>query len=639
MEILYAGGATPDTGSSGGSGGGGATVTAINKTGTTITAGSKVWLNENVQTANTSYQLPSSGTNMGCVICRTGTYGYSPYSTYSLTDTTATPQVSMTAQYWDRLRYADNGAMFLMRDSNCWRIDEQAQYTISFIPIGGDMFVNNYGEYKRLDITNGTVIESLPQFTNFNYSQVLFVEDSAVCINYKQRAFYNREENKWVTYGINVANYISNLYTIAMTLDNKYMLCSDSISYTSTNSNGYGLRLIERIDADNYRVLLQSEMPEDLQDFYTGSSITFNPYTGILTATKQKSTHYVVMRYENGTWTKVPVDLSGFLGDTNFFRGPLTVSDDLTRACATYSVGASSSGIYGQIINLVDTSGYVAIPYKSYNVTENTQTGYAGNDAESGSEVIVGVGSVPSVNNGGNGGSSWNPVTEKLETAYLDENYIDLSKIANVGDVFYNSNSEPTAMTYATLTENSGAITYSDSSFGSEDKLVADEFTMKFYLSDRLEEGHNMQFIYLLGQDTASDGGNWWDGVDRTNQFRIAFGCSEGSKMLEVVKGFVMEDGTHSVVGVCDLVNGFMPQPNLQWGWNTLSMKFNETLGQWCLYPNNDGSEYPIIDLPKVCQPYNLNEFVTCLGRGDNCVDLAETGFKLNGEWVYRLVK
>lgn len=379
----------------GAGGGGGATVTAINKTGTTLTAGSKVWLNENVQTANTSYQLPSSGTNMGCVICRTGTYGYSPYNTYSLTDTTATKQVSITAQYWDKLRYADNGAMFLMRDSNSWRIDEQAQYTISFIPIGGDMFVNNYGEYKRLDITNGTVIESLPQFTNFNYSQVLFVEDSSVCINNKQRAFYNREENKWVTYGINVANHISSLYTIAMTLDNKYMLCSDSYSYTSTGGSGCGLRLIERIDADNYRVLVQSEMPEDLQDFYTGSSITFNPYTGILTATKQKSTNYVVMRYENGTWIKVPVDLSGFLGDTNFFRGPLTVSDDLTRACATYSVGASSSGIYGQIINLVDTSGYAAVPYKSYNVTENTQTGLVGVDVEPGMEMEVGIATAP----------------------------------------------------------------------------------------------------------------------------------------------------------------------------------------------------------------------------------------------------
>ena len=633
-DVLTAGGATPPTGGSGG--GGGATVTAINKTGATITRGQKVWLNENVQSANTSYQMPSSGANMGCVICRTGTYGYSPYNTYSLTDTTATKQVSITAQYWDKLRYADNGAMFLMRDSNCWRIDEQAQYNISFIPIGGDMFVNNYGGYKRVDITNGTVIESLPQFTNFNYSQVLFVEDSSVCIHNKQRAFYNREENKWVTYSINVDNHNSYLYTIAMTLDNKYMLCSDSTSYTATNSSGCGLRLIERIDADNYRVLLQSEMPEDLQDFYTGSSITFNPYTGILTAAKQKSTNYVVMRYENGTWTKVPVDLSGFLGDTNFFRGPLTVSDDLTRACATYSVGASSSAIYGQIINLVDTSGYAAVPYRFYNVNENTITGYAGNDTEPNMEVIVGIASVPSVDNGGTGGN-YDPTTPALEEVPFNDSYIDTNKIVSVGRVFNTDRNEPTAVDLANLTEDSGFTQYSNSLFTSEDKSLADEFFIRFHFSDRVGDGNmKMQFIYLFGHNIASDGGNWWDETDRSDQFAIPLGFDSewNYKTFGVNTGFVTEDGYHCPNTRVDIGN------DLQFGWNTVKMYFNNDIQMWCLaFGDNFSMEYSIPELPKVCKPYNLISLVDVAGYGDNCVDLAETGFKLNGEWVWRAVK
>ena len=594
-------------------------VTAINKTGSLITTGQKLWLNENVQSANTSYQMPYIGSNKGCFICRTGTYGYASNSTYSLTDTTATKQVSISADYWNKLRYADNGAMFVSKDATCWRIDEQAQYTINFIPIGGDMFMNNYGEYKRLDITNGTVIENLPQFTNFPDTRVLFVEDSSVCISYRQRAFYNREENKWVTYGINVANHDGSLNTIAMTLDNKYMLCSDGYNYSSTNDSGWGLRLIERIDPDNYRVLLQSEMPEDLQDFYTGSSITFNPYTGILTAAKQKSTNYVVMRYENGTWTKVPVDLSGFLGDTNFFRGPLTVSDDLTRACATYSVGASSSAIYGQIINLVDTSGYVAIPYKSYNVTENTQTGYAGNDAESGSEVIVGIGSVPSVpsvDDGGNGGDVSVP---------YEINYDNVTVVNDSGSLYINQNDKGSYTVISGFDGNSTGFWFNNApAFGLDHSYT---YQFKF----KLEDGNVNSLLgtYALGnfQDESF--------INPSIRFNLEHNPDTNSDDLII-----------ELVGRTDvLYRTTLYAPDLVNRWVTVEVKVDSDDARWHIY-----SDGPVIsyedkatgEAELISFPLNYYLiFTNNEGRvpASLSVDLEETGFKQNGEWVYRAVK
>jgi hypothetical protein len=92
------------------------------------------------------------------------------------------------------------------------------------------------------------------------------------------------------------------------------------------------------------------------------------------------------MKYENGSWTKLPIDL----GVSEPLKGSLTLSDDLTRCCVAYG---STGSWYSYIINLETTGGYSAVPYRFYNVNENTITGYAVNDAEIDTEVEVCVAS------------------------------------------------------------------------------------------------------------------------------------------------------------------------------------------------------------------------------------------------------
>jgi hypothetical protein len=92
------------------------------------------------------------------------------------------------------------------------------------------------------------------------------------------------------------------------------------------------------------------------------------------------------MKYENGEWTKVAVDLTLFSGCT--ITGPITLSDDLTRACLMQNY---SSSYYASIYNLPTTEGYGAIAYNTRNITENTITGYAMADAEPNETVTVSV--------------------------------------------------------------------------------------------------------------------------------------------------------------------------------------------------------------------------------------------------------
>jgi hypothetical protein len=610
-------------------------VTAINKTGAMITSGSKVWLNENQQTQGSSYSIENSATSTpyyaSGVLSRTGQWAWRKGGLFSIGADSAI-KVSDFSSYAVCVKYGADGSVFLMGDNSStmrsYRVDEIAQYTYNGRFLGEDYFINSSDNSTivQVNLSDGTVIKTLGKPSSYTPACMFKINDcfyalstsSAIVTKYK----YNGESFEQSSISSNSVG----MYPIDVTTDKRYVIGAMSPNY-SNYSSGTQLRILEVIDEDNLHMLTQAEMPADLQEYYSAEGFfTFNPYTGILTAVKRNSTDYVVMKYENGYWTKLPIDL----GVSEPLKGSLTLSDDLTRCSIAYG---STGSWYAYIINLETTSGYSAVPYRFYNVNENTITGYAGNDTEPDMEVIVGVGSVPSVNNGG----SYEPTTPPLEEAVLDSNYIDTNKVLSVGRVFQNEFNIPTAMDYATLSEDSGAIVYSDGSFNSEDKLVADEFVMKFYFSDRVgNEFMKSQFVYLFGHNTASDGGNWWDETDRSNQFSIAFGFDSewNYRTFGVNVGFLDENGLHSPNTKVD-IGGELP-----FGWNTIKMYYNNDIQMWCLaFGDNYANEYSIPELPKVCKPYNLNAFIENAGYGDNCIDLAETGFKLNGEWVWRAVK
>ena len=373
----------------------GATVTAINKTGAIITSGSKVWLNENQQTQGSSYQIAANISDQyKGVISRSGNFGWVDNYLCSFGSDTSTKVSSLTANA-ACVKYGEDGSTFIMNNYTTCRIDENAQYTIKYRYMRGNYFINNVQKVVRVNTSDGSVIEELGGNINGSYVMIFVIND----------VFYQaaKSANKYIYNGtsydqlsINITNG-ENFYPVDVTSDNRYVIGGTGAYFSNASNNC--LRILEVIDEDNLKILTQSEMPAELQEFYsTPCNIVFNPYTSILTVTGYRTSSYAVMKYENGTWTPISVDLE--LGDLVVF-GSLTLSDDLTKACyTTYDEGVTSTA-RSMIANLTSTSGYAAVPYRFYNMNENTITGYAGNDTEPDREVIVGVGSVPSVNNGG----------------------------------------------------------------------------------------------------------------------------------------------------------------------------------------------------------------------------------------------
>lgn len=383
------------------SAGGGATVSAINKTGAAISQGDKVWINSNVQTAGGNYKLDNySGGNSRCpVISRTGNFGWNYSVLLNIGAESATSVGSFNASS-QRIRYLSANSMFL--DNN--RVDDTAQYAIgSYTPLGNDLCYNqsynqvtqtsSYNFYK-INMANGEVLQTWNiEAVGADYRLAL-VGDKIYDV--KNSSYYELGESPSVTKNIYFwNNKESNLYPAGVTADGKYIICSTT-QYFSNYDGVSSLRLVEVVDSLHLKCLQQAEMPSDLQQFYnTSCHIVFNPYTGILTIAGYKSTVYAVMKYAGGVWSKLPFDLSGFLGTEFWLKGSITVSDDLSRACVNYSrnVTSADSTYWAQIVNMSNTSGYAAVPYKAYNVTADTITGYAKGAASTGESFEANVAS------------------------------------------------------------------------------------------------------------------------------------------------------------------------------------------------------------------------------------------------------
>lgn len=384
---------------------GGVTLTAVNKTGASVNVGDKVWINSNVQTAGGNYKLVNySGGSSKCpVISRTGNFGWNYSYLLSIGAEAATNIGSFTSQSLG-IRYLADNSMFL--DNN--RVDDTAQYALSatgvsnFHPIGDDLCygndqgTNNYHFYK-INMANGEILQTwnianTPTAGTYNVMSVIGnkIYDIMGSKYYMLGDDSSVTENTytWVNKGTSI------LYPAGVTADGKYIICSTDYHFSNSGSSGGYLRLVEVVDSTHLKCLQQTEMPADLQPFYSAKcNMVFNPYTGILTLATPKSTSYAVMKYAAEAWSKLTFDLSGFLGDEFWLMGSITVSDDLSRACVNYSKNTTASTYWAQIVNMSNTSGYAAVPYKAYNITSETVTGYAKGAADAGATFEANVAS------------------------------------------------------------------------------------------------------------------------------------------------------------------------------------------------------------------------------------------------------
>lgn len=366
-------------------------IEVINKTGEVINEGDKVWLNENQQTAGSSYAI--SGTNnlnqskMG-IIDRTGQFGYFNNNYYNISDDSATSLSSTTALIYG-LVYMANGSLI----SHKSRIDGIAQWSTTYYPVNGsdDLFITDRGtQVVRLDMTDGTVIKTFSNSSEMvtnnpvkvgNYIYRLYGSNSSA--NYK---WFIDEENSIVSrqsYTITNSPTTYDIVGVGVTNDDKYIIGTNYTAYSSGNA-GCDLYILEVLDNGNLRGIVPSEVPEDMQKWFTTKCVmNFNKYTGLLSVCSISGRDYGFYKYENGQWTTLNIDLR-ISEIQSFIGGALTISDDLSRACYNCNYPDAPNPAYREAIitNITSINGYSSVPYRYYNITKDTITGKAMTSAE-----------------------------------------------------------------------------------------------------------------------------------------------------------------------------------------------------------------------------------------------------------------
>ena len=370
-------------------GGGGSTVTAINKTGAAISQGDKVWINNGSQVADSRLEVNQvvSGSVIGPVIDPSGTFGWSASVKYSLTADTITKLGETPAgMNAGKVVYGAGNSMFLHGDTGAQRCDSINQYSLgdfsNLITNGSYMLIGNgNGTLKKIDLNTGEVLKT--------YSKT--ASNSGWYVSFGNIVYHigvgGSEAKKWTiddeTLSVTETSIPFDngpaMYPIGVTADGKYIICGRNTQLTFSTTSF--VRIVERISEDHLKSLPENEIPADLQPYFGAKKgfISFNPNNGIL-AVVVSPTDYVVMQYKNGSWHKLNIDL-GYPENATEVTCGVSFSNDMNRCSIGYKSTTTGVTTQARFVNLTTVTGYVAVPYKPFNINAETVTGVAKNGA------------------------------------------------------------------------------------------------------------------------------------------------------------------------------------------------------------------------------------------------------------------
>ena len=367
------------------SAGGGATVTAVNKTGAAISQGDKVWINNGSQVAGSQLAVNQNVTGgaPGPVIDPSGTFGWSANIKYSLTADTITKIGETSGAGANKVIYGAGNSMFIYGgNSATQRCDSINQYSLGFysnlITNGSYVLIGNgTGTLKKIDLNTGEVLKTYSKtasnsgwyasFGNIVYNiggggstaKKWTIDDETLSVTETSIPFDNGTV----------------MYPTGVTADGKYIICGRH-TQSIFSSEGF-VRIVERISEDHLKCLPENEMPADLQPYFGTKKgfISFNPNNGIL-AVVVSPTDYVVMQYKNGVWHKLNIDL-GYPENATGVTCGVSFSNDMNRCSIGYKSASTGTTTQARFVNLTTVTGYVAVPYKPYNISAETVTGFA----------------------------------------------------------------------------------------------------------------------------------------------------------------------------------------------------------------------------------------------------------------------
>lgn len=360
--------------------GGGDTVTAVNYTGSAITAGDKVWLNKKANMSASAVAVSTSSSYDVYIIEPTGNFVY--HSTYKYDISTGTDIGGQTntgvnlgtyTHYYDEYNniFTYNYMINASGSTQTTLYYNQGNYA------AGNREDSYHFHLYRIDKENNFAITK--DWTVYSTSGNSYT-NSHICV-IGDKMYYSETSGSCYLIAtldenatqINTSGRSDTYHVLHSTSDNKIAICTRTAS--SNIQNGWGE--VKLINVNNDYTLGNEFVSSnnDLNNLLSLSPLyfTFNRVTGILCINKYSSS-YGVFKYENGDFTTISLNLNNTSGESLYGYYLMSVSNDLSRVQ------------FGSILfNLEQTADgtYKAIPY-SYAMGQQTLTGIADENAANG---------------------------------------------------------------------------------------------------------------------------------------------------------------------------------------------------------------------------------------------------------------
>jgi hypothetical protein len=374
-----------------GGGGGGATVKAVNKTGLTINKGDKVWLSEDVRVGNTYFLTGTSatdGSQMG-VISTTGLSVVLSLKLHTIGNDGTVTSIKSSGRFSTIYYVGDyvlsnysTDSTQVLKSNDCLTLKGK------YIPIenSDNLFVKyqDTNHIYKIDLETGDIVQTWTGGSD---------------INALSTANWAYQIGNSVVVGSNVFD-LNDDYTITnqrsvkgFSTTSQAYLTKDNNHLVTLSSNE--LKVYRIIDAENVE-LLEDAISEDLKNLSGLYFFLYNRNNDIITITNdsKRTAGCVIAKYNNGKIQRLNVtfpftDGIVYNGSTyGYFYGHITFTNDMSRALLTLSAGSACRQV---IVDFADNSVCAAVPYKTYATSQDSVTGIAAEDAESGVEFNVNV--------------------------------------------------------------------------------------------------------------------------------------------------------------------------------------------------------------------------------------------------------
>ncbi|MBE6451103.1 MAG: hypothetical protein E7016_03975 [Alphaproteobacteria bacterium] len=377
-------------------------ISAQNKTGKVIKKNDKVWLSSAPINVG-SYRVTWGTSAYRGIISRNGKFVWCNRKLYSVGDGSCTELSDCKVSVLNFKYMADNCIVTTSNSSTDTPLnlndDEPFLYSIACDPVADDIFyVNELKTFCKLNVKTGEILQTWTTDEEImeHHGRWFKIGNKVYCLYCKK--YYTLQDDGTLSAGttFTMSGKAQNLYTVQATLDGKYIITGSSVSgYT-----GERFEIFE-VTSDNVITrIMSSKLPAFFSRFISADcGVSFNPYTGILTACINGTKDYLFAKYENGEWKQICLPLP-IPAEKMIYAYEISVTDDLSKVAfhtREDSVSYNGTNYVGytngdfRIADFVKPDGYVAVAYKYDNIDENIVTGYANNDADAdnGIEVIV----------------------------------------------------------------------------------------------------------------------------------------------------------------------------------------------------------------------------------------------------------